>query len=78
MRFYKEVWGIIWEFNSISEFISFMVGRLLGIIIFFGGIYLLIKCNGNGDFDESKLKFINPTTPVYEVTDLRYEDPLEE
>lgn len=35
MRFYKEVWGIIWEFNSIGEFISFTLGRVLGVIIFF-------------------------------------------
>lgn len=33
MRFYKEVWGIIWEFNSIGEFISFTLGRVLGAII---------------------------------------------
>jgi NADH:ubiquinone oxidoreductase subunit H len=47
MRFYKEVWGIIWEFNGIGEYISFMVGRLLGVIIFFGGMYLLVKCSGS-------------------------------
>ena len=47
MRFFKEVWGIIWEFNGIGEFISFMVGRLLGVIIFFGGMYLLVKCSGS-------------------------------
>lgn len=45
MRFYKEVWGIIWEFNSIGEFISFTLGRVLGAIIFFGGLYLLCKCS---------------------------------
>ena len=76
MRFYKEVWGIIWEFNSISEFISFMIGRLLGVIIFFGSIYLLIKCNSDGTYNEGN--FINPTTPVYKASDLRYEDPLDE
>ena len=42
---FKEVWGIIWEFNGIGEFISFTMGRILGVIIFFGGIYLLIKCS---------------------------------
>ena len=47
MRFYKEVWGIIWEFNSIGEYVSFCIGRLLGVIIFFGGIYLLIKCSSS-------------------------------
>lgn len=45
MRFFKEVWGIIWEFNSLSEYASFMFGRLLGAIVFFGGIYLLVKCS---------------------------------
>ena len=27
MKFFKEVWGIIWEFNGIGEFISFTMGR---------------------------------------------------
>jgi hypothetical protein len=45
MRFYKEVWGIIWEFNSIGEYISFCVGRLVGAAIFFGTIYLALKYN---------------------------------
>ena len=76
MRFYKKVWGIIWEFNSISEFISFTVGRSLGVIIFFGGIFLLVKCLGDSDTEEPR--FVNPTTPVYEASDLRYEDPVEE
>ena len=44
MRFYKEVWGIIWEFNSIGEYISFCLGRVLGAIIFFVGLFLLVKC----------------------------------
>ena len=47
MRFYKEVWGIIWEFNGIGEYISFMVERLLGVVIFFGGMFLLVKCSGS-------------------------------
>ena len=41
MRFYKEVWGIIWEFNSIGDYISFCIGRLLGIIISVEYIFLL-------------------------------------
>ena len=45
MRFYKEVWGIIWEFNSIGEYVSFCIGRILGAIIFFGGLYLLVQCS---------------------------------
>jgi uncharacterized membrane protein len=43
MRFYKEVWGIIWEFNSIGEYVSFCIGRLLGVIIFFVVLYLLLE-----------------------------------
>jgi hypothetical protein len=42
MRFFKEVWGFIFEFNSVGEYISFMLGRLLGVIIFIGFILLLI------------------------------------
>lgn len=33
MRFFKEYFGIIWEFNSIKEFIDFNLGRLVGTII---------------------------------------------
>jgi hypothetical protein len=47
MRFYKEVWGIIWEFNSIGEYVSFCIGRVLGAIIFFVGLFLLVKCCGD-------------------------------
>lgn len=76
MRFFKEVWGFIWEFNSIGEFISFTIGRLLGVVIFIGCIYLLIKCVGSDSTTEGE--FINPTTPVYKASDLRYDDPVEE
>lgn len=41
MRFYKQVWGIIWEFNSMSEYVWFIIGRVIGCIIFFFGMYLL-------------------------------------
>lgn len=47
MRFFKEVWGILWEFNGIGEYVSFLIGRLLGVVIFVGAIYLLIKCVGD-------------------------------
>lgn len=47
MRFYKEVWGIIWEFNSIGEYICFCFGRVLGAIIFFVSLFLLVKCCGD-------------------------------
>jgi NADH:ubiquinone oxidoreductase subunit H len=65
MRFYKEVWGIIWEFNSIGEYVSFCIGRLLGVIIFFGGMYLLVECD-NSDTTTEK------STYDYEVKDASY------
>ena len=71
MRFFKEVWGFIWKFNSIGEFISFTIGRFLGVVIFIGCIYLLIKCAGDSSVEEGK--FVNPTTPVYKASDLRYD-----
>ena len=49
MRFYKEVWGIIWEFNGIGEYISFIAGRVVGAIIFVGMMYLLVTCSGAND-----------------------------
>ena len=33
MRFFKEYWGIIWEFNSIKEFFLFNLGRMVGTVI---------------------------------------------
>lgn len=42
MRFFKEVWGFIFEFNSIGEYLSFLLGRLIGLIIFIGIIILII------------------------------------
>lgn len=44
MKFYKEVWGIIWEFNGIGEYISFIIGRILGVIIFAVCVYCLATC----------------------------------
>ena len=43
MRFYKQVWGIIWEFNSIWEYVQFLIGRLIGTVIFVVIVYLLYK-----------------------------------
>ncbi len=40
MRFFKEFNGFFFEFNSIGEYLQFLLGRLLGIIIFFGAIFL--------------------------------------
>lgn len=45
MRFFKKIWGIIWEFDSIGEYASFMMGRLLGVITLIVAAYLLIKCS---------------------------------
>lgn len=28
MRFFKEVWGFIFEFNSIGEYLSFLLDRM--------------------------------------------------
>ena len=42
MRLFKEVWGIIWQFDSVSDFMAFTLGRILGVIIFFGLIALAI------------------------------------
>lgn len=33
MRFYQEWKGIIWEFNSITEYFMFLVCRIIGFII---------------------------------------------
>jgi len=49
MRFYKEVWGITWEFNSIGEYAAFVAGRILGVLIFIGLIYLLVVFVGSGE-----------------------------
>jgi hypothetical protein len=57
MRFYKEVWGIIWEFNGIGEFISFMIGRLLGVIIFAAMVYFFATCSGSKNYDYGKEKY---------------------
>lgn len=43
MRFFKEFNGFFFEFNSLGEYFGFLLGRLLGIIIFFG-LLLLIIC----------------------------------
>ena len=43
MRLFKEVWGIIWHFESVGgDNLAFTAGRLLGVIRFFGLIALAI------------------------------------
>ena len=43
MRFFKKYWDAWWEFNSFSEYIFFLAGRVLGTIIFIFLVYLLIN-----------------------------------
>jgi putative effector of murein hydrolase LrgA (UPF0299 family) len=42
MRFYQEWRGIIWEFNSVGEFLMHLLGRLIGGIIGIGILYLIV------------------------------------
>ena len=49
MRFFKEVNGFIFEFNSIGEFLDFCLGRIFGVIVFIGlivGWYFLLYFMG--------------------------------
>ena len=45
MRFFKEFDGIIWEFNSVGEYINFVVNRaicyILVILLLFGLLVLI-------------------------------------
>ena len=66
MRFFKEVWGIIWEFNSIGEYICFSLGRLIGVVIFVVGIVLLVKCCGDDVETESTSDYKPIPASVYE------------
>lgn len=40
MRFFSEQMGFIFEFNSLWDYVKFIIGRILGTIIFFGTIIL--------------------------------------
>ena len=42
MRIISEEFGVFIEFNSVWEFVKFKIGRLLGVIVFFGLILLVI------------------------------------
>lgn len=49
MRFYKEFWGFIFEFNSIKQFVYFTLGRICGLLIFvllIVGWYILLYLMG--------------------------------
>ena len=81
MRFYKEVWGIIWEFNSIDEYISFCAGRVLAWVLVIGAFLIwaffiheptpeakaIIEDNSKYELDRSK----------YDVYGNPYPDPKE-
>ena len=60
MRFYKQVWGIFWEFNSIGEYVWFVIGRIIGTIIFLVGMYLFVTCDSSDVTNQN-------TTDEYEV-----------
>ena len=40
VRFFKEAWGFLFEFNSIGEYLSFLLGRVIGVVIFVGILFL--------------------------------------
>ena len=42
MRFFKEFDGFIFEFNSLGEYLQFMAGRILAVIIIIGAILLAL------------------------------------
>lgn len=42
MRFFKEFDGFIFEFNSLGEYLQFLAGRILAIIIIIGAILLAL------------------------------------
>ena len=58
MRFYQEWKGIIWEFNSVGEFLLHIVCRIIGGIIGFGILYLII-------LNKFSTKLISVTLPLY-------------
>jgi hypothetical protein len=66
MRFYKEVWGITWEFNSIGEYAGFIFGRILGVIIFIGLMYLLLTFVGSGEESTPESDYEVIPASVYE------------
>ena len=41
MRFYKEIWGFIWEFNSPKDYVDFTIGRMYGLIFIILLFYFL-------------------------------------
>jgi hypothetical protein len=42
MRFFKEFDGFIFEFNSLGEYLQFLAGRILAVIIIIGVILLAL------------------------------------
>jgi hypothetical protein len=42
MRFFKEFYGFLFEFNSWGEYFKFLLGRLIGAIIAVGILVLIL------------------------------------
>ena len=42
MRFFKEFNGFIFEFNSVGEYLEFLAGRVMAIIVIIGIVLLVI------------------------------------
>ena len=42
MSFFKEFNGFIFEFNSVGEYLEFLAGRVMAIIVIIGIILLVI------------------------------------
>ncbi len=42
MKFFKEVWGFIWEFDSMEDYFEFTLGRIMAWVIIIGLLYYFI------------------------------------
>ena len=40
MRFFKEFNGFIFEFNSVGEYLEFLAGRIIAVIVIIGIVLL--------------------------------------
>lgn len=66
MKFYKQYWGFLFEFNSIGEFIWFTIGRVIGVILFIlliFGWWVLLYLTG----------YIESLSPILTMFELIYE-----
>jgi len=46
MRFFKEFDGFLWEFNSVIEFIDFIILRAILYVLVLGGIFWFLVWYG--------------------------------